>query len=99
LGNMPLQRGPEGRMVILAPIEATADISLSPRGSSQPQGCYQPAIKFRLLHRGLTRPLNRQITGLGHRCGVVAPSLIPTKAGDRMTTNRRDATMLVRLGV
>jgi transposase len=28
---------------------------------------------------------------------VVAPSLIPTKAGDRVKTNRRDATMLARL--
>jgi transposase len=28
---------------------------------------------------------------------VVTPSLITTKAGDRMTTSRRDATMLARL--
>ena len=28
---------------------------------------------------------------------MVAPSLIPTKAGDRVKTNRRDATMLARL--
>jgi len=40
---------------------------------------------------------HRQLTGLGHRCDVVAPSLIPTKAGDRVKTNRRDATMLARL--
>ena len=39
----------------------------------------------------------RQLTSLGHRCDVVAPSLIPTKAGDRVKTNRRDATMLARL--
>jgi transposase len=38
-----------------------------------------------------------QLTRLGHRCDVVAPSLIPTKAGDRVKTNRRDATMLARL--
>ena len=39
----------------------------------------------------------RQLTDIGHRCDVVAPSSIPTKPGDRMKTNRRDATMLARL--
>jgi transposase len=39
----------------------------------------------------------RQITGLGYRCDVVAPSLIPKKAGDRVKTDRRDAVMLTRL--
>jgi len=39
----------------------------------------------------------RQIKGLGHRCDVVAPSLIPRKPGDRVKTDRRDATMLARL--
>jgi transposase len=32
-----------------------------------------------------------QITRLGYECTVVAPSLIPKKAGDRVKTNRRDA--------
>ncbi len=41
--------------------------------------------------------LYRQITGLGHACMVVAPSLIPTKPGDRVKTNRRDALNLVKL--
>ena len=40
--------------------------------------------------------VHRQLTGIGHRCDVVAPSLIPTKPGDRVKTNRRDATMLAR---
>jgi transposase len=35
--------------------------------------------------------LYRQITSLGHACIVVAPSLIPKKAGDRVKTDRRDA--------
>jgi len=39
--------------------------------------------------------LYRQITSLGHGCIVVAPSLIPKKAGDRVKTNRRDALGLV----
>src|SRR5207245_3767492 len=38
-----------------------------------------------------------QITGLGHECIVVAPSLIPKKPGDRVKTNRRDALSLVKL--
>ena len=35
--------------------------------------------------------LHRQITALGHECVVVAPSLIPTRPGERVKTNRRDA--------
>jgi len=41
--------------------------------------------------------LHRQLTGLGHDCIVVAPSLIPMKAGDRVKTDRRDAVMLAKL--
>jgi transposase len=40
--------------------------------------------------------LQRLIERLGHDCIVVAPSLIPKKAGDRVKTNRRDALDLVR---
>lgn len=41
--------------------------------------------------------LHRQLTDLGHECMVVAPSLIPKKAGDRVKTDRRDAVMLAKL--
>jgi transposase len=41
--------------------------------------------------------LYRQITELGHRCMVVAPSLIPRRTGDRVKTNRRDAVSLAKL--
>lgn len=41
--------------------------------------------------------LYRQIRSLGHKCVVVAPSLIPKKSGDRVKTNRRDAVALVKL--
>src|SRR5579859_7110306 len=41
--------------------------------------------------------LHRQITELGHSCIVVAPSLIPRKASDRVKTKRRDAISLARL--
>ncbi len=37
------------------------------------------------------------MTELGHDCVVVAPSLIPVKAGDRVKTDRRDAAMLAKL--
>src|SRR5690606_28672827 len=38
-----------------------------------------------------------QLGELAHDCIVVAPSLIPGKAGDRVKTDRRDAVMLVKL--
>jgi transposase len=37
-----------------------------------------------------------QLTALGVACEVIAPSLVPTKAGDRVKTDRRDATKLAR---
>jgi transposase len=41
--------------------------------------------------------LYRYLTHKGQVCAVVAPSLIPTKPGDRVKTNRRDAIKLARL--
>lgn len=41
--------------------------------------------------------LHRQLVEMGHDCIVVAPSLIPVKAGDRVKTDRRDAVMLAKL--
>src|SRR5260370_5690659 len=41
--------------------------------------------------------LYRYLTGKGLVCSVVAPSLIPRKAGDRVKTDRRDAITLARL--
>lgn len=41
--------------------------------------------------------LYRLIKSLGPDCIVVAPSLIPSKPGDRVKTNRRDALNLARL--
>jgi transposase len=37
-----------------------------------------------------------QLTELGVRCEVVAPTLVPIKAGDRVKTDRRDAQKLAR---
>jgi len=41
--------------------------------------------------------LYRQLTGLGHDRIVLAPSLIPVKAGDRVKTDCRGAAMLAKL--
>lgn len=37
-----------------------------------------------------------QLTALGAKCEVVAPSLVPVKSGDRVKTDRRDALKLAR---
>ena len=41
--------------------------------------------------------LYRDLTKQQLLCWVVAPSLVPKKAGDRVNTARRDATQLARL--
>lgn len=41
-------------------------------------------------------PLYWQLTALGVHCDVIAPSLVPTKAGDRVKTDRKDAARLAR---
>jgi transposase len=41
--------------------------------------------------------LSRYLLKKGYVCWVVAPSLIPQKAGDRVKTDRRDAMQLARL--
>jgi transposase len=41
--------------------------------------------------------LSRLLTGMGVACDVVAPSLVPVRAGDRVKTDRRDAKKLVSL--
>jgi transposase len=41
--------------------------------------------------------LYRLLTRLGAACDVIAPSLIPIRAGDKVKTDRRDAKKLVRL--
>jgi transposase len=41
--------------------------------------------------------IQRHVSAQGHECIVVAPSLIPRRAGDRIKTDRRDAVSLARL--
>ena len=73
---------------------------------SSPRAVERLAAKLAKRHRRLVfcyeagptgYGLHRQITGLGHDCTVVAPSLIPKRPGDRVKTNRRDALTLAKL--
>src|SRR5205807_6409657 len=41
--------------------------------------------------------LLRLLRRVGVACDVIAPSLVPVRAGDRVKTDRRDAKKLVRL--
>jgi transposase len=41
--------------------------------------------------------LYRQLAGMDIACDVIAPALIPVRAGDRVKTDRRDAEKLARL--
>ena len=41
--------------------------------------------------------LHRLLTSMGIRCQVIAPSLIPRSAGDRIKTDKRDCRKLARL--
>ena len=41
--------------------------------------------------------IQRRLSAQGHECAVVAPSLIPKRAGDRVKTDRRDAASLAKL--
>src|SRR6195256_4530358 len=56
--------------------------------AEQLQACYEAGPTGYVLYW--------QLTALGVRCEVVAPTLVPTKAGDRVKTDRRDALKLAR---
>lgn len=53
-----------------------------------PRGCYEASSAGYVLQRALDRR--------GYRCEVIAPSLIPTRPGDRRKTDRIDALRLAR---
>ena len=59
------------------------------QGGARLSVCYEAGCCGYVLHR--------QLTKLGHFRQVVAPSLIPKTAGDRVKTDRRDSLMLARL--
>jgi transposase len=53
------------------------------------KACYEASATGFVVHRVLERD--------GFSCQVIAPSLIPTRPGDRRKTDRRDALQLARL--
>ena len=57
-----------------------------------------PAARLRVCYEAgpCGYVLSWQLTQLGIHCDVVAPTLIPVKAGDRVKTDRRDAARLAR---
>jgi len=59
---------------------------LGPRGELR--ACYEAGPTGYVLYW--------QLSSLGVRCEVIAPTLIPVKAGDRVKTDRRDAERLAR---
>src|SRR5207302_2524472 len=69
-----------------------------PESVGRLMGKLGPAERLRACYEAGTcgYVLYWQLTRLGVRCEVVAPTLIPTKAGDRVKTDRRDAERLAR---
>lgn len=55
---------------------------------SRLQACYEAGPTGYVLYW--------QMATLGVKCEVIAPTLVPTKAGDRVKTDRRDAAKLAR---
>jgi transposase len=56
--------------------------------AEQLQACYEAGPTGYVLYW--------QLTGLGVKCEVVAPTLVPVKPGDRVKTDRRDARKLAQ---
>jgi transposase len=59
----------------------------------------QEEVELRFCYKAGTcgYGIQRQLSAHGHECIVVAPSLIPKRAGDRVKTDRRDAASLAKL--
>lgn len=57
-----------------------------------------PAARLRACYEAgpTSYVLYWQLTEMGVECEVVAPTLVPVKAGDRVKTDRRDAAKLAR---
>ncbi len=72
-----------------APVAIQKLVKQLRKGDAQLSFCYEAGPCGYGIHR--------QLTELGWDCQVVAPSLIPKKAGDRVKTDRRDSLSLARL--
>ena len=61
-------------------------------------GCSgHPSVYDGFVHCSLYWSVRWRLKQLGVECAVVAPSLTPTRAGDRLKTDKRDARKLARL--
>src|SRR2546426_11068930 len=84
------ERGAEVRSLGMIPNDPTAVArlirQLGARG--QLRACYEAGPCGYVLYW--------QLTKLGVACAVIAPTLVPTKPGDRVKTDRRDAEKLAR---
>ena len=59
----------------------------------------KPEVELRFVYEAgpCGYVIYRHLKKRGYHCEVIAPSLIPTKASDRVKTDRRDARQLARL--
>src|SRR5262249_2988218 len=102
--GMEVHKDPRA-VAYVAPDHGAAVTSLGPLGPRQWES--DPLVRTRyakappLLCVSAAGPwgswLSRSRTNKDDDCGGVAPSLLPTNAGDRVTTDRRDAVPLARL--
>ena len=74
--------------VIANRAESVRKLIKKPGPAGQLRACYEAGPTGYVLYW--------QLTELGVECTVVAPTLVPTKAGDRVKTDRRDAAKLAR---
>jgi transposase len=68
--------------------EAVRRLVRTLRGKGELRMCYEAGPTGYVL--------SRQFSEMGVACDVVAPTLVPTRAGDRVKTDRRDAERLAR---
>ncbi len=78
---------------------ATSQIALERiiRRITKARGCALPEIHVCYEAGGCGMWIARMLLRLKVQCTVVAPSLIPSKAGDHVKTDKKDAIKLVRL--
>jgi transposase len=75
--------------VIANSVEAVAKMAKRLSKHGELHFCYEAS--------GCGYGIYRQLRGLGHKCAVVAPSMIPHKPGEGIKTDRRDSEKLAIL--
>jgi hypothetical protein len=74
--------------IAVAVAELDGDLIKKLGSADQLQVCYEAGADWYVVYW--------QLSALGVKCEVVAPTLVPVKAGDRVKTDRRDALKLAR---